>query len=238
VGVDAAAGTDTIRVRLWRCGREATTIAGIERRQRPRSRHRTDRHSVSVLRALSLPLIRLYPNTSGDCNGTFTGRALRAHEQQKARLAEQEAKLKDDERKARTRRLIQAGGLIEKAGLLDLEPNACRRRFHPTTRSQRQGKIPDALSRPARHRAIPVFECCARRFALRPAPALLDDPRLRQRLVESLGVEVIPHMRPVLMAIGRRRAPRVRRLRARYVYATRAAALHAPAAPTGEASDN
>jgi hypothetical protein len=49
---------------------------------------------------------------------------LRAHEQQKARLAEQEAKLKDDERKARTRRLIQAGGLIEKAGLLELEPNA------------------------------------------------------------------------------------------------------------------
>jgi hypothetical protein len=49
---------------------------------------------------------------------------LRAHEQQKARLAEQEAKLKDDERKARTRRLIQAGGLIDKAGLLELEPNA------------------------------------------------------------------------------------------------------------------
>jgi hypothetical protein len=49
---------------------------------------------------------------------------LRAHEQQKARLAEQEAKLKDDERKARTRQLIQAGGLIEKAGLLELEPNA------------------------------------------------------------------------------------------------------------------
>jgi hypothetical protein len=49
---------------------------------------------------------------------------LRAHEQQKARLAEQEAKLRDDERKARTRRLIQAGGLIEKAGLLELEPNA------------------------------------------------------------------------------------------------------------------
>jgi DNA invertase Pin-like site-specific DNA recombinase len=53
---------------------------------------------------------------------------LRAHEQQKARLAEQEAKLKDDERKARTRRLIQAGGLIEKAGLLELEPNARLRR--------------------------------------------------------------------------------------------------------------
>ena len=49
---------------------------------------------------------------------------LRAHEQQKARLAEQEAKLKADERKARTRQLIQTGGLIAKAGLLVLDPNA------------------------------------------------------------------------------------------------------------------
>jgi hypothetical protein len=49
---------------------------------------------------------------------------LRAHEQQKARLAEQEAKLKDAERKARTRRLIEAGGLVEKTGLLGLESNA------------------------------------------------------------------------------------------------------------------
>ena len=49
---------------------------------------------------------------------------LHAHEQQKARLAEQEAKLKGAERKARTRRLIEVGGLIDKAGLLELEPNA------------------------------------------------------------------------------------------------------------------
>jgi hypothetical protein len=49
---------------------------------------------------------------------------LRAHEQQKARLAEQEAKLRTAERKVRTRRLIEAGGLIEKVGLLDLDPNA------------------------------------------------------------------------------------------------------------------
>ena len=49
---------------------------------------------------------------------------LRVHEQQKARLAEQEAKLKADERKARTRQLIQAGGLVDKAALLELEPNA------------------------------------------------------------------------------------------------------------------
>jgi hypothetical protein len=48
---------------------------------------------------------------------------IRAHEQHKARLAEQEARLKDAERKARTRRLIQAGGLLDKAGLLDLESN-------------------------------------------------------------------------------------------------------------------
>lgn len=49
---------------------------------------------------------------------------LRTHEQQKARLAEQEAKLKDAGRKARTRQLIEAGGLVEKTGLLDLDPNA------------------------------------------------------------------------------------------------------------------
>jgi hypothetical protein len=49
---------------------------------------------------------------------------LRVHEQQKARLAEQEAKLKTAERKARTRHLIEAGGLVAKAGLLDLELNA------------------------------------------------------------------------------------------------------------------
>jgi hypothetical protein len=49
---------------------------------------------------------------------------LRAHEQQKARLAEQEAKLKDAGRRARTRQLIEAGGLVDKAGLIDLDPNA------------------------------------------------------------------------------------------------------------------
>jgi hypothetical protein len=46
---------------------------------------------------------------------------LRAHEQQKARLVEEAAKLKDAERRARTRRLIEAGGLIEKVGMLDLD---------------------------------------------------------------------------------------------------------------------
>jgi hypothetical protein len=49
---------------------------------------------------------------------------LQAHEQQKARLAEQEAKLKIAERKARTRRMIEAGGLVEKTGLLNLDANA------------------------------------------------------------------------------------------------------------------
>jgi hypothetical protein len=49
---------------------------------------------------------------------------MRAHEQQKARLVEQEARLKDAERRARTRRLIEAGGLIDKTGLLDLDANA------------------------------------------------------------------------------------------------------------------
>jgi len=49
---------------------------------------------------------------------------LRAHEQSKARLAEAEAKLKLDERKQRTRRLVEAGALAEKAGLLELDSNA------------------------------------------------------------------------------------------------------------------
>ncbi len=49
---------------------------------------------------------------------------LRAHEQSKARLAETEAKLKLAERKQRTRSLIEAGALIEKTGLLDLDSNA------------------------------------------------------------------------------------------------------------------
>ncbi len=48
----------------------------------------------------------------------------RSHEQSKARLAEQEAKLKLAERKARTRRLVEAGALAEKAGLLELDSNA------------------------------------------------------------------------------------------------------------------
>ena len=49
---------------------------------------------------------------------------LSAYEQEKARLAEKEAKLKADGRKARNTKLYQAGGLVEKAGLLELEPNA------------------------------------------------------------------------------------------------------------------
>lgn len=49
---------------------------------------------------------------------------MRAHEQQKAKLAEAEARLKLDERRQRTRRLVEAGALVEKTGLLDLDSNA------------------------------------------------------------------------------------------------------------------
>jgi len=48
----------------------------------------------------------------------------RAHEQNKARLAEQESKIKLAERKQRTRRLVEAGALVEKSGLLELDSNA------------------------------------------------------------------------------------------------------------------
>lgn len=44
-------------------------------------------------------------------------------EVQKNRLQLAENKIKTEERKQRTRRLIEAGGLVEKAGLLALEPN-------------------------------------------------------------------------------------------------------------------
>ena len=42
-------------------------------------------------------------------------------EQQRARLQMEENRLRDAERKARTRRLIEAGGLVDKAGLISLE---------------------------------------------------------------------------------------------------------------------
>ena len=42
-------------------------------------------------------------------------------EQQRARLQMEENRLREAERKARTRRLIEAGGLVDKAGLLDVD---------------------------------------------------------------------------------------------------------------------
>jgi hypothetical protein len=49
---------------------------------------------------------------------------MRAFEQQKARLAETEAKLREAERRARTRRMADAGSLVEKAGLSELPREA------------------------------------------------------------------------------------------------------------------
>ncbi|MFQ8433310.1 conjugal transfer protein TraD [Amaricoccus sp. W119] len=45
-------------------------------------------------------------------------------EQQRARLQLEENRVREAERKARTRRLIEAGGLVDKAGLLELDANA------------------------------------------------------------------------------------------------------------------
>lgn len=49
---------------------------------------------------------------------------LQAHEAEKARLAQKGATLEASKRKARNRKLFEAGGLVDKAGLLDLESNA------------------------------------------------------------------------------------------------------------------
>lgn len=56
-------------------------------------------------------------------------------EQKRARVAQDEAKLREDERKARTQRLIRAGALVEKVGLLDLDANA----FYGALRSLQGG---------------------------------------------------------------------------------------------------
>lgn len=55
---------------------------------------------------------------------TSLAERLQRLEQQKARLQLAESKIKDDERKARTRRLIEVGALVEKAGLAALPANA------------------------------------------------------------------------------------------------------------------
>ena len=132
---------------------------------------------------------------------------LRAHEQQKARLAEQEAKLKADERKARTRQLIQAGGLIDKAGLLELEPNA----LYGALLSLRDGAgDPEqvrqwtalggrAFAREARLAGAP---CRGRqgsdraRLSCRPRPRC-DNRAARQRLPLQQAVAALGRARPL-----------------------------------------
>ena len=89
---------------------------------------KVSRHRLSSAQGLCDPLAQVRHSPAGNRRENLMVRSLaerlRSHEQQKARLAEQEAKLKDAGRKARTRQLIEAGGLMEKAGLLGLEPNA------------------------------------------------------------------------------------------------------------------
>jgi Conjugal transfer protein TraD len=45
------------------------------------------------------------------------------HEAKKQRLAQQGARLKDAERRARTRQLIELGGIVMKSGLADMPAN-------------------------------------------------------------------------------------------------------------------
>jgi hypothetical protein len=54
---------------------------------------------------------------------------MHVHEQQKARLDEQEVKLNRAERKARTQQLIEAGGFIWKIGLIDFASTRCTARL-------------------------------------------------------------------------------------------------------------
>jgi hypothetical protein len=64
------------------------------------------------------------PDKQSPTGKTSLAERLKRLEQQKARLQLTESKIKDDERRARTRRLIEIGALIEKAGLAALPANA------------------------------------------------------------------------------------------------------------------
>jgi hypothetical protein len=96
---------------------ETAAISWIDQRQENLNRQRSA-HEPALLWRRRMPTT--FP-TGSDTTGNPMVRTLverlRGHEQQKARLVEQEVKLKNAERKARTRRLIEAGGLVDKAGL-------------------------------------------------------------------------------------------------------------------------
>ena len=64
------------------------------------------------------------PDKKSSSGKTSLAERLKRLEQQKARLQLSESKIKDDERRARTRRLIEIGALVEKAGLAVLPANA------------------------------------------------------------------------------------------------------------------
>lgn len=89
------------------------------------------------------------PGTGGRQRRREPARTLaerqRTHEQNKARLAEAEAKLREAERKQRTRRLVEAGALADKAGLLELDSNAL---YGALLSLRDEGKEPVLLSFP------------------------------------------------------------------------------------------
>jgi hypothetical protein len=64
------------------------------------------------------------PDKKSPNGKTSLAERLKRLEQQKARLQLAESKIKDDERKARTRRLIEIGALVEKSGRAALPANA------------------------------------------------------------------------------------------------------------------
>lgn len=71
---------------------------------------------------MDLPIQK--PDKRSPNGKTSLAERLQRLEQQKARLQLTESKIKTDERKARTRRLIESGGLVEKTGLAALPANA------------------------------------------------------------------------------------------------------------------
>jgi len=107
---------------------------------------------------------------------------LRMHEQQKAKLADAGAKLKNAERKARTRRLIEVGELNERAGLLNLSSDTLYGAFL-TIRSADRDQFDKwtAIGRCALAREVPIREEGREAMVLSFPAALAKDAAMTLR---------------------------------------------------------
>ena len=107
-------------------GGECSRLRPSRSREHSRSgRHRNPERRVDLARRAALALGRDTGHEGKDDRGPYQPRRAPAPPRAtKSPPPLEQGRLRDAERHARTRRLIEAGGLIDKAGLLDLDANA------------------------------------------------------------------------------------------------------------------